>query len=380
MRFALFYVVIAFFVFWRMVLPLPLSRKAKAMLGGVIALSPLGAFYIATYGGGLASPELPQWFLVAHGFLSFTLLLLFGVGLIREVFVFLLVLAGRSGERTKTTLQRSKRLALGLTLVSGGLAALGLKEGIAVARVVKRDMPIANLSPELDGLTLVQLSDLHASALLREPHMAALVERVNALAPDIVVVTGDVTDGTVVNREQDVKPLTELKSRYGVYVCEGNHEHYSDYDHWCEKFPKMGWTFLKNTHATINVGKAKLVIAGVADPIAARYGRELPDVVAAFAGSDETAPRLLLAHQPKPAQDYRRQARFDVQLSGHTHGGQIRGMDRAIAKFNNGFVYGWYDLLEGAKLYVHSGSGLWNGFAVRLGVPSEIVLFTLRRA
>ncbi len=379
MRFAIFYLVLALFILWRFIWPLTLSRLARGVIGALLLIPFLLELYLVSQ-GGLAAPEVPRLLLIAHNLLSVTLLLLGVFVLLREAIALLIALVARRATTSPARLRRDRRLALGMTLASGALSAFGVNRGIAVARVLERDMPIEALPTSLEGLTIVQISDVHASSLLREPHMAAMVERVNALNPDIIVVTGDVADGFVKRRERDVAPLAKLRARLGVFVCEGNHEHYVDYEHWVQTFPALGWRFLRNASETLLIQGTPLTIAGVTDPMAARFGRERPDPVEAFAEAPEEGVRILLAHQPKYARDYRERVRFDVQLSGHTHGGQILGMNKAIAVMNGGYVYGWYPLQGSAKLYVHSGTGLWNGFAVRLGVPSEIVRFTLRRA
>ena len=379
MRFAIFYSVIVLVVIWRYLIPLKIGRGAKIFAGLLMWVPLLMQFWLLSK-GGLASPAVPRWALITFNVLSLTLVFVAILVIVREVFIFVSVLAGRSGERAHQVIQKDKRVALGMLAVTGGLASFGVSQGISVARVVKRDMPIANLPDALEGFTIVQLSDLHASALLREPHMMAVMERVNALNPDLILITGDVADGFVTRREKDVAPLAQLKAKLGVFVCEGNHEHYVDYDHWVQEFPRMGWHFLRNASETVTYNGAQLTIGGVTDPMAKRFGREMPDAKKAFENAPEVGPRILMAHQPKPTPEYRKEARFDVVLSGHTHGGQIRGMDRGVAFLNGGFVYGWYPLEGGSKLYVHSGTGLWNGFAIRLGVPSEIVLFTLKKA
>ena len=119
-------------------------------------------------------------------------------------------------------------------------------------------------------------------------------------------------------------------------------------------------------------------MGGVTDPWARRFGRELPDPIKAFAGAPEKGPRILLSHQPKHARKYDEAVRFDLLLSGHTHGGQLFALTELVAILNAAFVRGWY-ALKHARLYVHSGSGVWNGFPVRVGVPSEIAVFTLSR-
>jgi len=259
---------------------------------------------------------------------------------------------------------------------SVGLAILGLREGIRLPEVRRYTVPIRDLPAVFEGFRVVQLSDLHASALLTAPHVDALVERVNALKPDLILITGDVVDGLVDQRLEDTAPLAKLRARYGVLACEGNHEHYLDYEGWMRRLPTLGIDLLRNECRTINHRGAVLTVGGVTDPWAKRFGRELPDVRKAFAGAPAEGPRILMAHQPKPARHYDEAVRLDLILSGHTHGGQLWGMDMAVAVLNATFVRGWYRLRR-SRLYVHSGSGLWNGFPIRLGVPSEIALFTL---
>jgi predicted MPP superfamily phosphohydrolase len=135
---------------------------------------------------------------------------------------------------------------------------------------------------------------------------------------------------------------------------------------------------LLNEHVILNVKGEKLLIAGVTDVTAERYALPLPDVAAALAGAPASGLRILLEHRPIHAAQ-NAQYGFDLQLSGHTHGGQIWGVNRLVAEFNRGYLYGWYQEAD-MRLYVSSGAGLWNGFPLRLGVPSEIVCMKLRAA
>ena len=187
-----------------------------------------------------------------------------------------------------------------------------------------------------------------------------------------------VVDGEVDVRSEDVAPLAELRARHGVIAVEGNHEHYLDYEGWMKKIPSLGIRLLRNEWRAVEHNGATLVVGGVTDPWARRFGRELPDPIKAFAGAPEKGPRILLSHQPKHARKYDEAVRFDLQLSGHTHGGQLFALTELVAILNAAFVRGWY-ALKHARLYVHSGSGVWNGFPVRVGVPSEIAVFTLSR-
>lgn len=386
MRFAVFHLIMALWVLWRFVLPLRMAKGAKWTLALVIVAASLFSTVTTLFFGGLLSPELPRWALIAGNFGEAALLFLTVFTLLREVVIFFSVLAGRSGEKLHRAVQQEKRAAIGLGALSLGFAALGIREGIAVPEVRRRTAKIPDLPPELEGFEFVQLSDTHCSALLTEPYAEALVERVNALSPKLILITGDFVDGAVERREKDIAPFAKLRARYGVWGCDGNHEHYGDYEAWEKKFAALGIRILRNEHAVLEVEgaggqPAKLCLGGVCDPMAARFGRELPDSRKTFAGAPDAkaVPRILMAHQPKMFPRYRENAQFALQLSGHTHGGQIIGMDRAVAIMNGTYVRGFYRNPDGALLYVHPGSGLWNGFPIRVGVPSEIAVIRLER-
>jgi uncharacterized protein len=377
-RFAIFHIIVCLWLLWRFWLPLPISRRAKAACFAVTILISLFPAYTSLFAGGLVSPELPSWVLALGGGANFALTTLGVLVLAREAIIFVTVMAGKAGIRAHHAVQKNRRVAIGMAGAAALLGVIGVRGGIAVPEVKRMDLPIRDLPEGLEGMTIVQLSDLHISALLREPHVAAIVDKVNALKPDLIVITGDVVDGHVQIRMKDVAPLLKLRAPLGILVCEGNHEHYIDYDGWMRRYAEMGMTVLKNSWVAVKRNGASLVIGAVTDPWARRFGREEPDPVKAFAGAPEEGPRILLSHQPKYAKKFEQAVRFDVQLSGHTHGGQIRGMDEAVSILNGTFVRGWYRLSH-SLLYVHSGSGLWNGFPIRLGVPSEIAFFTLRR-
>lgn len=378
MRFAIFHAVCALWVLWRFWLPMNAPRVVK--VAGFVVTLLIAAFpaVTATFFGGLVSPELPAWVLAAGNGCVFALTVLAGLTLLREVVIFLSVLAGRSGERMHRFVQKDRRVAIGMTAAAVGISAFGLRQGLRVPCVKEMTVPIEDLPAGLEGMRIVQLSDLHASALLRAPHMKDLVARVNSLSPDLVVITGDLVDGEVDVRSEDVAPLAELRARHGVIAVEGNHEHYLDYEGWMKKIPSLGIRLLRNEWRAVEHNGATLVVGGVTDPWARRFGRELPDPIKAFAGAPEKGPRILLSHQPKHARKYDEAVRFDLQFSGHTHGGQLFALTELVAILNAAFVRGWY-ALKHARLYVHSGSGVWNGFPVRVGVPSEIAVFTLSR-
>ncbi|MCL1889998.1 MAG: metallophosphoesterase [Desulfovibrionaceae bacterium] len=276
---------------------------------------------------------------------------------------------------TSGPLSPGRRQAL-LTMLAMAPAAYGARKVMLPPEVCRLEARLSRLPRALDGLTLAQISDLHASSLLQEEWIRLVVEKTNALKPDLILLTGDIVDGLPEARRADVLPLRDLRAGLGVFGCVGNHEYYSHFASWVKRFPDLGVDMLLNRHATLSLDGEKLVLAGVTDLAADRYKLPLPNVNAALAGSPEEGVRILLKHRPSGHES--RLAGVDLQLSGHTHGGQILLLDQVVARFNQGYLRGWYQIGD-MGLYVSSGAGLWSGMPVRLGVPSEIALLTLRR-
>lgn len=383
MRFAVFHWILCTWVLWRFVLPLTIRRGPKIAMAVFTVLCASFSTFTVLFFGGLLSPELPRWAIITGNFFEACLLFMAGLAFVREFAILAVVLAGRMGRLPHRIMQKDRRVALGMAAASAGLAAASVYGGVKVPDVREHAAYIPNLPPALEGFKLVQLSDLHCSALLTAPHTEAVVERVNALEPELVLITGDIVDGVVERRLQDVAPLAKIRAKLGVFGCDGNHEQYGPYEDWEREFAKLGIRMLHNEHALLDVegpkGRAQLCLAGVCDPMAARFGREMPDAKKAFAGAPapEAALRILMAHQPKFFDRYKADAPFALQLSGHTHGGQLVLMDRFVGIMNGTYVRGFYRAPEGTLMYVHPGSGLWNGFPLRLGVPSEIAVIRL---
>ena len=381
MRFAIFHAILLIIVLWRFVLPMRATPLVKGLLTAFLVCAAAYPFVTAVFLGGLLSPELPSGLMVAGSLASSTLLVLAVFTVMREGVIFIAVLAGRSGVKLHKAVQQDRRSVLALGAASVGVAAFGVWQGVKVPDVVRRDLRVPNLPPELEGFTFVHLSDVHCSSLLSRTHMEALVERVNALSPELILITGDIADGTVKARLEDAAPLADLRARLGVFGCDGNHEHYLDYDRWVEHYAALGIRMLRNEHVVLEPRQGvRFALGGVCDPHAARFGREAPDADRTFAGAPEGLFRILMAHQPKRFPEYRQETAFDLQLSGHTHGGQVVGMQKAVEIMNGMFVKGLYALPDGTRMYVHPGSGLWNGFVLRLGVPAEIAVHRLVRA
>ncbi|NJR79392.1 metallophosphoesterase [Sphingomonas corticis] len=281
-----------------------------------------------------------------------------------------------------TAVVRWQRAALPGALRYGAMGLAALASAIAVANAVRvppiRDVEvaIAGLPPRFEGYRILQLTDLHISKLFPAAWASAVVARANAAGSDVIVVTGDFIDGSVDMRRDDVAPLQALEAPDGVWAIPGNHEYFFDYGAWMRHLTSLGVRMLPNAHTVIRRGGAELVVAGVTDLSAPSVGEAAPDVGLALRGAPAGAPIVLLDHQPRRARHAAAKG-VALQLSGHTHGGMIVGLDRLVARANAGFVAGRYQV-GGMTLYVSNGTGLWPGFALRLGVPSEITRFTLR--
>jgi uncharacterized protein len=270
-----------------------------------------------------------------------------------------------------------RALNLGLLGLAGGLGALAVWRSQKVAEVVSVRIPIRGLPEALDGFRIAQISDLHIGPTVRGPLIRTLVERVNAQKPDLVAMTGDLVDGPVERLASHVAPLKGLRSRHGTWFVTGNHEYYSGVHAWCGHVrDELGWTVLNDAHAVVEHDGARILVAGVTDLMAASMEPEhVSDVGKAVDGAPETDLRLLLAHQPEAAPAARAHG-FDLQLSGHTHGGQYFPFT-ALIKLVKRWVVGLYR--EGdLHVYVNPGTTWW-GPPMRLGSPQEITVLELFR-
>ncbi|MDR1310919.1 MAG: metallophosphoesterase [Burkholderiaceae bacterium] len=358
----------------RLVVPLPVSKKGKCAAGLFILLVSLKHFFLQ-WSGSLSSPELPRLVILFAGWLYVALVFLFILLLLRDIV--LLLLLGFAYRHKSVRLAITNPVASVLLAACAFLcASWGVWQAIRLPDIHAMSVRFDALPKELDGLVVVQITDLHTSRLNPEENVRMLVESVNRTNPDFIMLTGDLVDGSVAHRENDVAPLKDLKAKYGVYGVVGNHEYYSGYRPWYRHFAALGITMLDNSHVVRHINGKPVVIAGVTDPVATRFGTPAPDAALAFQGAPTDAFRILLAHQPRGSAQYARQGAH-LQLSGHTHGGQIIGLDRIVALFNEGYLLGWY-AVDGTSLYVSSGAHQWNGFPVRFGVNAEVARITLR--
>ncbi|RPH44125.1 MAG: metallophosphoesterase [Burkholderiales bacterium] len=265
--------------------------------------------------------------------------------------------------------------AVAVPLLGATATAWGYANARRTARPVEVDLPVAGLPPALEGFTIVQLSDVHVGATIGHAYVSAIVDAVNRLEPDLVAITGDLVDGGVPELAPHVAPLAGLRSRHGTFFVTGNHEYYSGAPAWIAALRGLGMRVLLNEHVVLRAGDASLVLAGVTDWSAGHFDpAQRSDPVAALAGAPADAgARVLLAHQPRSAPGAAA-AGFDVQLSGHTHGGQFLPWTWFV-RLQQPYTAGLHRLGR-LVVYVSRGTGYW-GPPKRFGAPSEITRLRL---
>ncbi|MGY1836722.1 metallophosphoesterase [Blastococcus sp. SYSU DS0510] len=283
-------------------------------------------------------------------------------------------------DREAPAIDRRRFLARGLAVTAGAVAlgTAGTGAYVANSAPVVRRVPVTlrGLDPALDGLRIVSFSDGHLSATYGGRRFERVVELVNQQRPDVVAIVGDLVDGGVDELREDVAPLADLVSEQGVYFVTGNHEYFVDTQAWMRHLPTLGVDVLRNERVAIRRGGASFDLAGIDDRTAAASG--LPghgaDLDAALDGRDESTPVVLLAHQPVQVQQAAA-AGVDLQLSGHTHGGQLWPFDYAV-RLDQPAVEGWSRHGD-TQLYVTSGAGYW-GPPMRVGARPEVTVVELR--
>ncbi|HEX4725356.1 MAG TPA: metallophosphoesterase [Pseudonocardiaceae bacterium] len=256
------------------------------------------------------------------------------------------------------------------------LVLTGYFEAMRLPRVRAVDVVIPRLGPGADGLRVAVLADTHFGPINRERWSRRLATAVNELAPDVVCHVGDLADGSVEQRRAQVEPLRDV-SGVKLYIT-GNHEYFSEAQRWLEHMASLGWEPMHNRHRVVERGGDRVTFAGIDDPTGVSSGLDGhgPDLAAALAGVDPDVPVVLLAHQPKQVR-FAAAAGVDLQISGHTHGGQIWPF-HLIVRLEQGFLHGLRRADNGTtQLYTSRGSGFW-GPPLRVFAPSELTLLTLR--
>lgn len=272
---------------------------------------------------------------------------------------------------------RSRLAAAVVSLIAVVLVGWGFVEAMRVPRVRRVDVTIPRLGRGLDGTRVVVLADTHFGPINRARWMDRVAATVNALEPDIICHAGDIADGTVDQRREQAAPLGALRSGLAKVYVTGNHEYLGGAQEWLDHMTELGWEALHNRHLVVERGGDRLVLAGIDDYTAgsSREAGHRADPARALAGVDPRLPMLFLAHQPKQiAQAV--EVGADLQISGHTHGGQIWPF-HLLVRADQPAVQGLSRHGGRTQLYTSRGAGFW-GPPLRIFAPSEITLLTLR--
>jgi len=298
---------------------------------------------------------------------------LFVLTLLRDAVVLVLWLAGLVGlvHVPEHWFNLSAIGVVGLALL---VTLVGLYNARKPPRVKTVDIPLKDLPPALHGFKIAQISDMHVGPTIKRPAMKYVVATINRLDVDVVAITGDLVDGNVYELSRHVAPLAGLRSRHGTFFVTGNHEYYSGVQPWLKYLPTLGVRVLLNEHVILLHHHAPIVLAGVTDFSAASYDTShRTDVALAITGAPRAAVKVLLAHQPRSA-PAAVAAGFDLQISGHTHGGQFLPWNFFV-RLQQPFTAGLHRV-KNMLIYVSRGTGYW-GPPKRFGAPSEITLLRL---
>lgn len=306
------------------------------------------------------------------------------MGLFFLLFVALLATdAVRSGVALTTWLQGapldperrqflSRALAGVASAFAGGAGLAGVASVLGPVQVKTVEVKLKKLPRALDGFTIAAISDVHLGPTIGPGFMRDVVSRVNALGADVVAIVGDLVDGSVEELRDSAAPLSELRAPHGVFFVTGNHEYYSGAPEWIAHLETLGIQTLGNARVALEREGHALELAGAHDLTG--EGALGFDLERALHGRDPARPLVLLSHQPRTFPRAVEQA-VDLQISGHTHGGQIWPWG-FVVKLQQGFLAG-LSKVGGSQLYVSCGTGYW-GPPMRLAAPAEISRIVLR--
>ena len=362
---------------YRLVKPLGLAPFWSKVLWGMLYL-PLLIPLILIMRRNLFAGPFSQIFeatvLTSLAFYSFLL----GLSLFRDTAAVLLLALSKILKKpdlsffsTRQVLKSSCLTVIGASVL---MICLGLYNALSTPEIIEVEIPVAGLHPDLDGFRIAQLTDLHADELKSKKYFEAITRAVIGMNPDITVITGDLADGSVETSAPRIESLKNLPK--DTYFITGNHDYYAGYEEWIKHTASLGFKILLDDFTVIEKGSARILLAGVTDPAARGLFPDRPrGVEVAVQGAPAADFRILLAHQPKEIFDAEKFG-FDLQISGHTHGGQFFPWNHLIGFFHP-YVKG-LNKHENMWIYVSQGTGFW-GPPIRLGTRTEITLLILKK-
>ena len=269
-----------------------------------------------------------------------------------------------------------KSLSIGILSLIGPTTAYGFYSARKGPTIINQDIYLKNLPDSFENFTIAQISDLHVGPTIKKPYVEKVVNQISTINPDLIAITGDMVDGSIDYLRRDLEPLSQVVAKYGTYFVTGNHEYYSGAERWLDETDRMGFTNLVNDNKLITIKDQNIALAGVNDYRAHQIipsHRSNPQ--AALKGINSDKVKILLTHQPSSIFKAN-EAGYDLQISGHTHGGQFWPFTYPTKKANP-YLSGLHNH-NGTQIYVNSGTGYW-GPPLRLGVTAEITLFKLKK-
>lgn len=358
-------VILALYITLRGIIPekrLPIWLKL--ILFGMVCLVSFKFQIIQyVYGHMFLTPNLPIWGQLLIAWLYAAIFFLFFCLILTDIYLIVNVIQKWITGHPLPTRQ-CRPLALCLSLL---LATIGIWQGVSMPKIKHVSIAIPNLPQEANGMKIAFLTDLHIDGMTFPNRLKNIVQAVSEEKPDLILFGGDNMDGKVEDLIHHFEPIRSLKAPLGIYGVPGNHEYYSGYQSWIEALTNLGIIHLENERVLLSNG---VLLIGLTDEAARRFNQEPPNMM--LVNNNHHHPTILLSHRPN-AFVY---SNADLQLSGHTHGGLLWGLNYIIAHANQGYVSGLYQ--EGSsQLYISNGTGMWSGFPIRLGIPSEITIITL---
>ncbi len=363
------------YLIFSFVLPLGIGFFQELLLCALLLIISSKFFFYKHFGGSHFSPILPENILKVVEAIYASLYISFLFFIFRDLIQLLYTLINFvTGFQFYIPFSTNKQgfiiIAISIVLaIRGGIKARQVPE------VFTKELFIEDLPEQLEGFTIIQLSDLHVGSMQGAQWLEEIVKKVNAEEVDAVVLTGDINDGSPAFAPQ-MLALQSLKSKFGTYGVVGNHEYVINCFAWVEIYKSLGVDMLSDEHRVLEIEGENIILGGMDDIAAPRFGYKKPSVEKTFENAPEGL-RILLAHNPSHA---KKNSKFaDIQLSGHTHGGMLNFMKPGFLLMPGGYVMGLYQV-NNMQLFISAGAGQWTASTCRIGVPNEINKLILRKA
>ncbi len=380
-------ILVYFYMGRRLIKPAKLTRHQKWIAWAVIAITPLtqpATFFFRQTSSDSIMTNIFSWI----SYIGFGLFSLILAGLIFRDSILLIItlyhkirnFIHKKRDRTEKKFDPGRRLFMLNATNMGVIGTAALMTGYGIYEARRRaileevTVHLPGITSESEGFKIAQFTDIHAGYTIKRGFIQSAIDQVNNLGADAIVFTGDMVDGSVQNLRDDVEPLKDLDAPYGVYYVTGNHEYYSGAEASVEEMDRLGFTVLLNDHKIIQYKQTQIMMAGVTDY---RAGSIIPEHKSnpkkAMGDAVDSDVKILLAHQPKSIFSAA-ELGFDLQISGHTHGGQYIPWSFLVT-LDQPFIKGLHKH-QNTWIYVNRGTGYW-GPPVRVGIPSEVTLLTL---